>query len=129
VPTSDGVRTPTLLLVEDDIFIRMEMAGGLRSVGFRVVEASNGEEALALLHSSAQVHLVLTDLRMPRMDGAALVERIRAQFPLMPIFMTSAQLPSQTVCNLLDGFFSKPLDVANFASYLVAKNCVFKQGP
>ena len=62
------------------------------------------------------------DLQMPSMDGAALVAFIRAQFPHIPIFMTSGQLPSQAVYKLLDGFFSKPLDIANFIGYLEASS-------
>ena len=122
VPAAQADLIPTLLLVEDEIWMRLDVAGRLRGAGFKVVEAHNGEEALALLRSSVRIDLVLTDLQMPRMDGAALVAFIRAQFPHIPIFMTSGQLPSQAVYKLLDGFFSKPLDIANFIGYLEASS-------
>lgn len=124
VTTSESAPSPTLLLVEDDVLIRMEIAERLRSARFNVVEAVDGEEAIELLRS-VQVNLVLTDLHMPRMDGAALVEQIRAQFPQIPIFMASGQLPSKGVYQMLNGFFSKPLDIASFTSYLEA-TCAFR---
>jgi len=127
VAATDAGHSPTLLLVEDDILIRMEISGRLRSASFKVIEAVHGEEALALLRSSVRVDVVLTDLHMPHMDGAALVQQIRAEFPHLPVFMTSGQLPGQTVYGMLDGFFSKPLAVATFTSHLQA-SCIFRKG-
>jgi fluoride exporter len=82
-PPSNDPPQPTLLLVEDEIWIRIELAQRLRAAGFAVFTAVDGDEALMLLRGSVHVNLLLTDLQMPRMDGTALVKQIRAHFPHM----------------------------------------------
>lgn len=115
---SDNERLRIVLLVEDESLVRMDVAQQLRAAGFTVIEAVNGQEALHVLHSALRVDLVVTDLRMPSMDGAALVRQIRSQFPYLPVFMTAGQQPPQDIYPLLDGFFAKPFDVAQLVSYL-----------
>jgi CheY-like chemotaxis protein len=107
--------------VEDEIWIRIDLAQRLRAAGFAVFTAVDGDEALMLLRGSVHVNLLLTDLQMPRMDGTALVEQIRAHFPHMRIFVTSTQLPQERVYRMVDGFFPKPLDVLGFARHI--KTC------
>jgi CheY-like chemotaxis protein len=114
---SEPARFATLLLVEDEIWIRMDLAERFRSAGLKVIEADNGADALTVLHA-VRVDLVVTDLLMPRMDGAALVRQIRAHFPQVPVLMVAGQLPPPDVYRLLNGFFSKPLDVDTFMNYL-----------
>ncbi len=73
---------PTVLLVEDEVLIRLMVAEELRSQGLQVLEASNADEALAILESSLPVDLLFTDVRMPgRMDGVALAKLAQARFP------------------------------------------------
>jgi CheY-like chemotaxis protein len=65
----------TVLLVEDEVLIRLMLAEELRSHGVQVLEASNAEEALTVLESSLPVHVLFTDIRMPgAMDGVALAK-------------------------------------------------------
>jgi CheY-like chemotaxis protein len=70
------VAQPTVLLVEDDPDSREMMRQVLVHFGARVVEATNGREALERL-ATANPHLALIDLRMPVMDGYELARRIR----------------------------------------------------
>ena len=72
----------TVLLVEDDDRVREVVARALRDTGYTVLEARSG--ALALVHADARkepIHLVITDLVMPGMNGRELVERWRARHP------------------------------------------------
>jgi CheY-like chemotaxis protein len=60
-----------VLLVEDDLAVRRAMARFFALEGFPVVEAGNGQEALAYLRSGAGASVIVLDLRMPVMDGWA----------------------------------------------------------
>jgi CheY-like chemotaxis protein len=116
--TSTDEQIRIVLLVEDEAMVRMDLAHQLRTAGFTVIEAVDGQEAVHVLESTLRVDMVITDLRMPRMDGAALVRKIRSHYPHLPVFMTAGQPPSQDVYELLDGFFLKPFDVAKVVSHL-----------
>ncbi|MDH0745637.1 response regulator [Pseudomonas sp. GD03842] len=73
----------TILLVDDDPAVRSVTAMMLVSLGYSVVEAENGEEALKKI--DACVDLVLTDFAMPNMTGAELAARVRREHPDLPV--------------------------------------------
>lgn len=78
VRSADQTGNERILLVEDDQSLRQLNARGLRSRGYVVIEASNGEEALALLENESQsIDLVISDVVMPKMDGPALLRTLR----------------------------------------------------
>jgi CheY-like chemotaxis protein len=109
----------TVLVVEDEALIRVAACDELRDRGYGVIEAVSAEEALSVLRSPVEVDLVLTDLKMPgAMDGAALVKRIRAEFPLLKVVMVSGQVPDPAIRVLLDGYFPKPFALSQIASFL-----------
>ena len=66
-----------ILLVDDVPAVRLSIRAALEAVGYQVLEASDGKEALALLDSQA-VDLIVTDLWMPNLDGVELLKRLRA---------------------------------------------------
>ena len=69
--------TKTIMVVDDSATMRQMISFALASAGYQVVEATDGADALA--KSGAQkVHLFLTDLNMPNMDGIALMRHLRA---------------------------------------------------
>ena len=72
--------TPHLLFVDDEPVLRGLMAERLSTRGFDIVEAESGERALELLHQFA-FDIVITDLRMPGMDGTQVIEAARQQYP------------------------------------------------
>jgi len=72
--------TPHLLFVDDEPALRALMAERLTDHGFDVVEAESGERALELLHQFA-FDVVITDLRMPGMDGTQVIESARQRYP------------------------------------------------
>jgi len=82
----------TKILVVDDESVDQELARrSLREIDdLEVLFASNGEEALATV-AREQPDLVLTDLRMPGMDGVELIERLGAEHPLIPVMLMTSQ--------------------------------------
>jgi two-component system cell cycle sensor histidine kinase/response regulator CckA len=83
-----GVPDPLLLFAEDDVLLRRSVARGLRRAGFRVREAADGMAALGALEAEPPT-LLLSDVRMPGMDGIALTRAVRARFPDLPVLLVS----------------------------------------
>ena len=81
----------TLLVVEDDVLIRLVIADYLRECGYKVYEAVNAQEAIAMLQSpEVAVDIVFSDVQMPGdMDGFALSRWIRANKPGVQVILTS----------------------------------------
>ena len=79
---------PTILVVEDEKYVRESLTAYLADIGYRVLEAENGLIGLELFRSR-RPDIVMTDLRMPVMDGFALVEAIAAEAELTPIVVVS----------------------------------------
>ena len=71
----------TVLVAEDEPMVREIVSGVLRDLGYRVVEAGDGVEALAALAGAPPISLLVTDVVMPRMGGRELAERLRAETP------------------------------------------------
>jgi len=84
----------TVLLVEDEDMVRKVVRRTLTGQGYKVVEASNGKEALALaLEDPRRISLVLTDVMMPQMGGPELARRLWAQFPQLKVIFLSGYAP------------------------------------
>ncbi len=79
-----------ILLVEDDDLVRVQVASELRELGYRVVTARNGYEALQLVREKEPFDLLFTDVVMPGgMNGRQLAEAVRAVAPALPVLYTS----------------------------------------
>jgi PAS domain S-box-containing protein len=78
-----------ILLVEDDRTVREFGCGVLRSLGYEVVSAANGLEAIDEFEKNPQIDLLVTDVIMPSMGGRKLVENIRREAPNVPVLFTS----------------------------------------
>ena len=78
----------TILVVEDECYVRESLTAYLEDIGCRVLVAENGQSGLELFRSEAP-DLVMTDLRMPVMDGFVLVEAISAEAEFTPIIVVS----------------------------------------
>jgi two-component system cell cycle sensor histidine kinase/response regulator CckA len=105
--------TATVLVVEDEDVLRANIRRLLETAGYQVVEARNGASALQLLEDSTAptVGLVLTDLRMPIMDGRQLASALARRRPSLPIVFMSgftAQLMDLRLVSPNLAFLAKP---------------------
>ncbi len=79
-----------ILVVEDEAAVRAPICRALRQLGYFVLEAKHGEDALTILHDyHAPVHLVITDAVMPEMGGAELVRLLHAWYPQLKVLFVS----------------------------------------
>ncbi|HLG47916.1 MAG TPA: response regulator [Reyranella sp.] len=79
-----------MLVVEDEVVLRMAVSAHLREAGFVVIEAVDAEEAVELLHANNKIQLVFSDITMPgTMDGEQLADWISDRYPEIRILMTS----------------------------------------
>jgi CheY-like chemotaxis protein len=80
----------TVLVVEDEMMVRMPIAEYLRDCGYNVVEAGDANEAIAATEVEGPISLVFSDVRMPgKMDGFGLAEWFRSNHPNVPVLLTS----------------------------------------
>ncbi|MBA2589005.1 MAG: response regulator [Alphaproteobacteria bacterium] len=112
-----------ILIVEDEVLIRLVLAEVLESAGFEVVEAGSGDEAAEILEQGElTIDLVLTDIRMPgKMDGFQLALWMRDKYPKIPVFLASGNTgKAETTSQLAPGypFFPKPYNVDNVVSLI-----------
>jgi len=82
-----------ILVVDDESDIRDELAEYLAHKGYRVVRAEDGSRAWTEFEAR-RADLILTDLRMPRMDGYELIRRVRSRDPDVPIIAITGQYSS-----------------------------------
>ena len=107
VQADDADRKPIVLVVEDEILIRIDIAEYLRENGFTVVEAANAAEAVEVFASSAKVDIVFSDVHMPgEMDGFELARWIGEHFDGVPVLLTSGAETSRGA--LPTAFIAKP---------------------
>lgn len=82
-----------ILVVEDEVLIRLMVSDELRDAGYDVIEAYNADEALAVLQSDAHIDLIFSDVRMPgSLDGLDLLAVVKTTFPTLPVILTSGHL-------------------------------------
>jgi two-component system KDP operon response regulator KdpE len=103
-----------VLIVDDEAAIRRALRPPLVELGFQVNEASRGEEALQLLHSSP-VDVVLLDINMPGIGGIETLRRIRAFAPRLPVLMVTVLEGEEEKVEALelgaDDYITKPFSI------------------
>jgi PAS domain S-box-containing protein len=110
----------TILLVEDDDAVRATVAPGLRSLGYDVLEARNGAEAIRMVESTDPVDVMVTDIVMPAINGFELAQRVHEAHPQIEILLVSGY-PSDSI-DRRKGFsdefawLMKPYSTASLAS-------------
>ena len=103
-----------VLVVDDDPAVLRVTAELFRHLGYRVLSAESGYDALAILRSGDPVDILFADLCMPGIDGDRLVEMARALRPALHVIVTSGSaLPRQHV-----QFISKPYHIADLVAAL-----------
>ena len=103
-----------MLVVEDEVLIRMSIADSLEEAGFTVYEAANADQAIKLLEVHQDIRVLFTDIYMPgSMDGLRLAEAVRNRWPPVKIIITSGHVKIRQEELPVDGhFFAKPYDAA-----------------
>jgi CheY-like chemotaxis protein len=87
------LRPATVLIVEDDILVQLELADWLEELGHMVFTANNADEAIALLESHPEIDRLVTDIRMPgSMDGIRLAHYVAGRWPPVKIIVLSGIL-------------------------------------
>jgi len=82
-----------ILVVEDDVLLRMDAAEMIAAGEFDVIEAANADEAIAILETRLDITAVFTDIQMPgSMDGLRLAAAVRDRWPPIKIIATSGQV-------------------------------------
>lgn len=102
----------TVLLAEDELFLRMELADELQDAGWKVLEAGTGEAALAFLDQNKEIDFLITDIRLGgAVDGWQVAERFRELHPGGAVIYVSAN-PDLTGRRVTDSvFLGKPVDM------------------
>jgi PAS domain S-box-containing protein len=104
-----------ILLVDDDPLIRAAIPDLLQALGHPVQTADGGQEALDQLAAGLEVDLVILDMRMPGLDGAETLARLRVQHPDLPVLLASGHtdesLQAQLAADPQLGFLSKPFTI------------------
>lgn len=111
-------RDAGILIVDDDDDVREALAETLQEFGYRVVCASSGEEALSVLAGRTDLHMMITDVRMPGMSGLELAEHVRHRHADVKIIIISGYFQPQPV---RDRFLRKPFHLRELASAVEAE--------
>ena len=104
---------PKVLVVEDEMMLRMRAVDIVEDAGFTPIEAVNADEALAILESRSDIDLLFTDIQMPgSMDGLKLAHAVHERWPSIKIILVSGKLtPTDAEKPIHSRFFGKPLEV------------------
>lgn len=113
----------TILLVEDEVLISQVASELLGKLGFRVIVASNGREAIELFQKNkSDIDLVVTDLGMPVLDGYGLIRELKIIAPELPIIITSGfgdvDINARIVQSDIAGLISKPYNYSQLRDAL-----------
>ena len=114
----------TILIAEDDSVIRRLVTTFLSNHGYVVLEASNGEEAIAHMECAA-VDLIISDLRMPVIDGFQVLEKVRVEHPSTPVVIMSGVGTRDDVIRALRAgaydYLTKPMETMDIFLHTVEK--------
>ena len=86
-------KRPVVLVVEDELLLRMHAVEMIAAAGFEVVEAGNANQAIEILETRRDITVVFTDIQMPgSMDGLKLARAVRGRWPPIKIVATSGHV-------------------------------------
>jgi two-component sensor histidine kinase/CheY-like chemotaxis protein len=118
----DSAKVPNVLIVEDEMMLRMRAVDIVEDAGLCPVEAVNADEALSILESRSDISLLFTDIQMPgSMDGLKLAHAVHDRWPGIKIILVSGQVnPSDEEKPVDSRFFGKPLSQEKMIAELQA---------
>ena len=116
-----------ILIIEDEEDIRDILKLQLESANYQVIEASNGEEGIELMKKGSnllQVGLIITDIRMPKVNGVEAIEYIKANAPSIPIMVVTGYPDAELAVELLQkgvkDYLVKPIEKDKLLSKVAA---------
>lgn len=112
-------RAPTVLIVEDEAYVRMLAVEAIRDEGYRMIDESDGKAALALLESDCAIDLMITDVRLPGVNGYQLAKAGMACRPQLKVILVTGFTQESVPEELMRAgakFLYKPYDVNELAS-------------
>src|SRR4051812_23397934 len=120
--TIASIAVPNVLIVEDEMVLRMRAVDIVEDAGFRAVEAVNADQAMSILESRSDISLLFTDIQMPgSMDGLKLAHAVHDRWPAIKIILVSGQVnPTDAERPADSRFFGKPLSVEQMITELQA---------
>jgi two-component system, chemotaxis family, chemotaxis protein CheY len=83
--------TTSVLVVDDSLLVRKQVSAALKAIGYMMLEAVDGIEALAQLDANPSTRLIVCDVNMPRMNGIELLERLAGRGNAVPIVMLTTE--------------------------------------
>ena len=111
-----------VLVVEDEMVLRMRAVDIVEDAGFTAVEAVNADQALAILEARSDIDLLFSDIQMPgSIDGLMLAHAVHERWPAIKIILVSGQVKVSDADKPADSrFIGKPLDVKQMVAELQA---------
>ncbi len=112
------VAPAVVLIVEDEMLLRMRAVDMVEDAGFIPIEAVDADEAVAILESRSDIALLLTDIQMPgTMDGLGLARSVHERWPPIRIILVSGRLTLADIDIPANSrFFGKPLEAGDVIS-------------
>jgi len=116
----EPTQVPNVLIVEDEMILRMRAVDIVEDAGFCPIEAINADEAISVLESRSDISLLLTDIQMPgSIDGLKLAHAVHERWPSIKIILVSGRVkPSEAERPANSRFFGKPLGVEQMITEL-----------
>src|SRR5207253_10655436 len=119
------LRTPNLLVVDDDATVRQQLERLYTQSGYSVVTVSSAEEGIARL-AEEDIDFAITDIKLPGMDGVQLISYIHQNLPDVPVIAITGYSDIQTAVNALklgaSDFVVKPFDLAAVTNQLALRS-------
>src|SRR5438477_11360172 len=118
LPRTERAETPTILIADDKVLIRVVVAEHLRAAGFTIIQASNAAEAVDVLQSGEPVELVFTDIAMPGiMNGVMLARWIYLHRPDVRVVLATGS-PESLHALPREHLFLKPHDLREVEAWI-----------
>ncbi|HWR84210.1 MAG TPA: response regulator [Candidatus Deferrimicrobium sp.] len=118
------MKTPSILVVDDELLIRDLLYDFFLGQGWDIAVAENGERALQILRSR-QIDLVLTDIKMPLMDGLELTSQMKESYPGIPVVLMTGYPSVESAITALrykvEDYITKPFNINQLYKLVDAK--------
>ena len=113
MPLDHSLLPLVVLVVEDEMMLRMRVVDMVEDAGYVPVEAVDADEAMTILRSRSDIALMLTDVQMPgSMNGLNLAREIRNRFPHIPVVLTTGYSDAANTAAAEFVTIGKPFDIA-----------------